>query len=219
MKKMTAGSIILLFLVFFQGCKYYYRVQTIDKVSAQNIKTCDSLNKFMILHQEKSAWQLSGYTVNDKMLSGNLSVLPGNCQQYKTTKSKGGNRYRKDDRIVVLNQVHLYLNDTMVPKFTTGDEVKIDFSAIHKAEIYVKAKGRPGAEFCAPYHGMTVKSFNRLGLLGSTLLAASKRTRVSQYRFHPEGIPFKQSLRITCHHGEFDEIEGNYASVAYWYQK
>jgi len=87
------------------------------------------------------------------------------------------------------------------------------------AWYYVKARDRLGAEFCAPYHGLTVKSFNRMGLLGSMLLATSKRTRVSQYRFHPEGIPFRHSLRITCHHGEFDEIEGNYASVAYWYQK
>lgn len=86
------------------------------------------------------------------------------------------------------------------------------------AWYYVKTKFRRGAEFSAPYHGMTVKSFNRLGLIGSTLLAGAKPTRVSQYRFHPEGIPFQRSLRITCHHGEFDEIPGNYSSVAYWYQ-
>ena len=87
------------------------------------------------------------------------------------------------------------------------------------AWYYVKTRGRPGAEFCAPYHGLTVKSLNRQGLLGSTLLANMQRNRVCQYRFHPEGIPFNQSIRVTCHHGEFDEIAGNYSSVAYWYQQ
>ncbi len=87
------------------------------------------------------------------------------------------------------------------------------------AWYYVKTHGRPGAEFCAPYHGLTVKSMNRQGLLGSMLLANMQRNRASQYRFHPEGIPFNQSIRVTCHHGEFDEIAGNYSSVAYWYQQ
>lgn len=87
------------------------------------------------------------------------------------------------------------------------------------AWYYVKTRERPGAEFCAPFHGLTVKSLNRQGLLGSMLLANMQRNRVCQYRFHPEGIPFNQSIRVTCHHGEFDEIAGNYSSVAYWYQQ
>ena len=87
------------------------------------------------------------------------------------------------------------------------------------AWYYVKTRDRAVTEFCAPYHGLTVKSLNRFGFLGSTLLASIVRTRVSQYRFHPEGIPFEHSLRISCHHGEFDEIAGNYSSVAYWYQR
>jgi hypothetical protein len=87
------------------------------------------------------------------------------------------------------------------------------------AWYYVKTRHRAVTEFCAPYHGLTVKSFNRMGLLGAMLLANTKRTRVCQYRFHPEGIPFGQSIHISCHHGEFDEIAGNYSSVAYWYQR
>ena len=86
------------------------------------------------------------------------------------------------------------------------------------AWYYVKTSQRSRTEFSAPYHGLTVKSFNRLGLLGATMLAGTKATRTSQYRFHPEGIPFQHSIRVACHHGEFDEIEGIYSSVAYWYQ-
>lgn len=87
------------------------------------------------------------------------------------------------------------------------------------AWYYTKTKNRTVTEFSTPFHGLTVKSFNRMGMLGSMLLAGFIRTRVSQYRFHPEGIPFTQSIRVACHHGEFDEIPGNYSSVAYWYQQ
>jgi hypothetical protein len=87
------------------------------------------------------------------------------------------------------------------------------------AWYYTKTKYRPVTEFSAPYHGLTVKTLNRHGLLGSMLLAGIKPMRLSQYRFHPEGIPFKRSIRITVHHGEFDEVEANFSSLAYWYQQ
>jgi len=87
------------------------------------------------------------------------------------------------------------------------------------AWYYTKTRHRSITEFCAPYHGLTIKSFNRLGMLGSMLLARTKKMKLSQYRFHPEGIPFQHSIRITVHHGEFDEVECNFSSVAYWYQK
>ena len=87
------------------------------------------------------------------------------------------------------------------------------------AWYYTKTRHRSKTEFSAPYHGLTVKTLNRSGLVGNMLLARTKPMRLSQYRFHPEGIPFQESIYITVHHGEFDEIEANFSSVAYWYQK
>ena len=87
------------------------------------------------------------------------------------------------------------------------------------AWYYTKGKRRTLTEFSAPYHGLTVKTLNRFGLVGSMLLVGSKIQRLSQYRFHPQGIPFQRSLRITVHHGEFDEIDSHFSSVAFWYQK
>lgn len=87
------------------------------------------------------------------------------------------------------------------------------------AWYYMKTPYRLRTEFAAPYHGLTVKSLTGLGMLGTMLLGSTKRMRLSQYRFHPEGIPFKKSLRVTVHHGEFDEVESNFSSVVYWYQK
>jgi hypothetical protein len=82
----------------------------------------------------------------------------------------------------------------------------------------VKPSGRSTAEFSAPYHGLTLKSRADKGLL-SGMLTGGKPMRLSQYRFHPEGIPFRKGIRITVHHGEFDEIPTNFSSVASWYQK
>jgi hypothetical protein len=66
---------------------------------------------------------------------------------------------------------------------------------------------------------LTVKSLNCFGLLGALLDAGIISTRVSQYRFHPEGIPFQHDIRITVQHGEFDEMASNFSLVAYWYQQ
>jgi hypothetical protein len=87
------------------------------------------------------------------------------------------------------------------------------------AWYYMKTKYRGRTEFCAPYHGLTVKTLSRFGLMGMALLGGLKPQRLSQYRFHPEGIPFQKSIRITVHHGEFDEVAANFSSVAYWYQQ
>jgi len=87
------------------------------------------------------------------------------------------------------------------------------------AWYYKKTSRRARTEFCAPYHGLTVKTLSGFGLVGMALLAGQKQQRLSQYRFHPEGIPFRKSIRVTVHHGEFDEVAANFSSVAYWYQQ
>jgi len=61
-------------------------------------------------------------------------------------------------------------------------------------------------EFTAPFHGLTTKDVTR--------------ATFSAYRFHVlDPIPFSRNLEVSVHHGEFDEIEADYSSVAYWYQK
>jgi len=119
-KKVGCTILILIFLFSIQGCRYYYKVQTVTKVYPHNIKTCDSLNKFLILHQGESAWHLSNHGITEYMLSGNLALLPGNCQQFRTNHPTQSNRYRRADRILVLSQVHLYLKDSLV-EFKTRD--------------------------------------------------------------------------------------------------
>lgn len=87
------------------------------------------------------------------------------------------------------------------------------------AWYYVKGVDRDETEFCTPYHGVNFISQNKRGAIGQTLWSRYTKCRSSQYRFFPEGIPFTKSLKITLHHGEFDEVPTFYDGVAYWYQQ
>jgi len=60
-------------------------------------------------------------------------------------------------------------------------------------------------EFAGPFHGCTVLDRDN--------------NRISAYRFQvPDAIPFEKSLRLTFGHGEDDDSDADYSSVAYWYQ-
>jgi hypothetical protein len=159
--RLIAIFLLLLSMTLFQGCKFYYKVQTINKVTMQKIKKYDSLNKYLILHQADSAWHLSDPGYNDNMVYGKLCNLPDDHLKYLTTSSdpEEGNRYKKNkknDESAVLTEVHLYLKlkDTLVPKFAAGDSVRITYSAIQKADEYNKNKARTLASWLMPGIGV-----------------------------------------------------------------
>ncbi|NVM27943.1 MAG: DUF2961 domain-containing protein [Candidatus Helarchaeota archaeon] len=67
-------------------------------------------------------------------------------------------------------------------------------------------------EYSAPTHGCTVRSHFLNGLWG--------KCRVSTYRFHyPDAISFQKNIKVAINHGEFNQIDADYQSVAYWYQR
>lgn len=60
-------------------------------------------------------------------------------------------------------------------------------------------------EYGAPYHGINLKD--------------TQNGRISTYRWHIEdAMPFQKSIRVTVEHGNENDHEGDYSSVAYWYQ-
>jgi len=142
-----------LFLFPFQGCNYYYKVQTVSKVTALDIRTYDSVNKYMILHQGDSAWNLKNTGVNGDVVCGRIEALPPYRHAYLTTDPTAGNRYRNTDNhneTYILDEVQLYVNDPAVPKFHAGDSVQIACTSIKKAEVYKKAPGRTTASWVIP---------------------------------------------------------------------
>lgn len=59
--------------------------------------------------------------------------------------------------------------------------------------------------YSAPFHGCTIKD--------------DQKGRVCAYRWHIlDPIPFQKSIRFTLEHGHANEVEGDYSSMAYWYQ-
>jgi hypothetical protein len=143
----------VLFIFPFQGCNYYYKVQTVDKVTARDIRAYDSLNKYMILHQGDLAWNLHNTGIDGDMVSGRLSVLPEYRHSYLKTNPSGGNRYRNTDNkdeTYILDEVQLYVKDPAVPGFHAGDSIRISCSSIEKAEVYKKAPGRTTASWVVP---------------------------------------------------------------------
>ena len=68
--------------------------------------------------------------------------------------------------------------------------------------------------FHTPTHGVTLrsstwKSFFPFG-----------RCKIALYRFHyPDTIAFNEYCRVLMNHGEWNEVDASYQSVAYWYQQ
>jgi hypothetical protein len=59
--------------------------------------------------------------------------------------------------------------------------------------------------YSAPYHGINIKD--------------TQQGRISTYRWQIEdAMPFKKSIKVTIEHGHANDHEGDYSSVAYWYQ-
>ena len=150
----TVGiAVALVFLGSLQGCKYYFKVQTIKKVAPQEVKIFDSVNKYFIVHLRDSAWHLSNPILTGNTLSGELTALPENRYKFLTTKPIGSNRYLKNEEIdesYVLEEVHLYLTDSLWrEKHTTGN-IQIAFSSIQNTEIYIKDKGKTTVSWLLP---------------------------------------------------------------------
>ncbi len=163
--------VALIFLGLLQGCKYYYKVQTVKSVTPQEVKQYGSLNKYIIIHQRDKAWHFSKPLISDSTLYGELSVLPENRYKFLTTKPKGGNRYIKNrhpNESYVLEEVHLYVSDSVIPKAYDSGYVKIAFSKIQNAEVYVKAKGRTTASWLIPAIGVPVLVGGVVGIIAGT---------------------------------------------------
>lgn len=150
-------AISILFSLFLlgslNGCMFYYKVQSMKPVEPLVIHQYDSLNKFLIIHQRDSAWHLINPVIKSNTLSGELTPLPENRWKFLTTKPAGGNRYIKNKKLnesYVLEEVHLYITDSVVNERYHNGNIKIAFSSIKNVEVYQKAKGRTNASWLVP---------------------------------------------------------------------
>ena len=145
-----AFAFSLAVLCSLQGCMYYYKVQAVSPVGQPEIKTFTTFDKYLILHQREKAWHLSQPMISGTTLYGKLSALPENRYKFQTTKPKGGNKYIKKSESYILEEVHLYVSDSLVPQKPDTGSFQIAFSQIQHAEVYIKAQGRTTASWLIP---------------------------------------------------------------------
>lgn len=68
--------------------------------------------------------------------------------------------------------------------------------------------------FHTPTHGVTLRSSSWKDFF------PFGRCKISMYRFHyPDAVAFNKSCRVTLAHGEWNQVDAQYQSVAYWYQR
>jgi hypothetical protein len=152
-KKIIPVFLFILISVLFQGCMFYYKVQTRENVNSIEMRRFDSLNKYFILHMNDTAWNLRSLKTSATAFSGLLDTLPKIHTKYKTTDPREGNRYKiRDDwdESCVLQEVHLYLQDSLYSAARDGDSLKITYGSIRKAEVYTKDKGKTTTSWLLP---------------------------------------------------------------------
>jgi hypothetical protein len=158
-KRILLAVIAGLLLPFLPGCKCFYEVKTVKPVSQNQLRYYDSQERYFILHRNDSAWHVFDRAIKGSAVTGILTELPENHRKYLTTDpAKGNNRYRKNKHgeAAVLQEVHLYVTDSTTPAFSAGDQIRVDISAIQRAEVYQKNVERTRASWLIPGIGVPV---------------------------------------------------------------
>jgi len=140
----------LISLFMFQGCAYYFKAVTINTVSEQEIDNFNTLNKYLIIHQGHASWHLSEVRYAGQELIGNLSDIDENHLSYQTADRNKVHRYKIKNKPYLLDQVHLFLPDSLIPDFEKGKHLNIPFSAFKKVEEYKSADGTTISSWLTP---------------------------------------------------------------------
>ncbi len=139
------------------GCSYFKVVRPSEQ-PRDVITRIQDQQKFIILHLDDKAWQLSDIIVNDESITGSISVVAGH-ERYKTVKPENSNRYHKNrmnDESYILNEVHIYITEY---SDAGKGRISIPASAIKKIEIYDKDKGATAASWAFSAVGVAAGAF------------------------------------------------------------
>ncbi len=145
-KKITSNLSILLIIVFLNltvSCSYYKtkNVQTSPATVAEQIKSFNDQQKYVVIHANNLSWHLEKLIINEdeKYLSGSIQNL---SQSHQYSKPRIENKSYKYDsaKNQPLNEVHFYLNNTILP--VAGEQITISFSEIKSISVNDKNTGK-----------------------------------------------------------------------------
>jgi hypothetical protein len=154
--KPLSWVLLFSFLTGTNGC-YYFRVNRSSEPPANTISKMQDEHKFIIVHLDDKAWQLSDIIIEQENITGKISDL-SSIVNFKTVKTDAPNRYKKNES-QILNEVHIYATE-----FTKIGSTKITFriKAISKIEVYDKDTGATIASWA--FSGLAV-GIGALGVL------------------------------------------------------
>jgi len=152
-KKFVVLILVLSMLFSLQGCMRFYKVRKVSNVSAREMEEFITQKKFFIIHQDNEARYLLNAGIQENVITGELVNLKDDQMKFKSTRPKGATRYRKTKKhneAYVTNEVHLYLQNSVVKDFGSAKQVKIPLSDIAYTNVYLKARGRTTFSWVAP---------------------------------------------------------------------
>lgn len=155
-----AWIMIFSFLTMTSGCSYFKVVRPSEQ-PADVINKMQDQQKFIILHLDDNAWQLTNIIVNNETVTGSISALVGH-EKYKSVKPDNSNRYHKsrsNNESYILSEVHIYV--TEYSEVEKG-RISIPASAIEKIEVYDKDKGATTASWAFSALGVAAGAFGVL---------------------------------------------------------
>lgn len=143
----------LCWLVSLQGCMQYYKVKKVSNVTSQEMEKFIVQKKFIIVHQDNLFMHLSNARMTEGGLTGELVALTENQMKFKSTKPKGNTRYKNNKthrEKYVTNEVHLYLQKSVIQDFGSAQKVVIPLSEIAYTDVYLIAEGQSTISWVAP---------------------------------------------------------------------
>lgn len=158
--RLIAYVLICSMMLITNGC-YYFKVKEAPDTSPELIGKMQDEKRFIILHLEDKAWQLSNITLKEKSVDGEISVLSDH-EKYKTARLNKSNRYKKHgshSESGVVNEVHVYVSGFQENQ---PGKISIPIDGIRKIEIYDKDQGATIATWVFGILGVTAGAFTVL---------------------------------------------------------
>jgi len=141
-KKGKFGVSVFLVLIAFisTGCfQHYYKTNTQTSVDSATLVQLQKSNKHFVVHIDSiRAVGLTNVSVDSNRLEGSFVPVPAKYEKYLAPKVEKPNVVKKSDKKTVLNEVHLYTNNTQVD----ASSLSLPLSAINRIDVYTFDKQR-----------------------------------------------------------------------------